>query len=178
MVAPRVPAINTVWLHRGYILLIPHPLHRGYILLIPYNCTEGTGYEYLSICRKKTLLWKSFLLIKMMRQFLDQQAPITFDHGTSQGSNREDYKTFGCEYQSSLQWIHSNVTYQTVADQSNDSGEEFAPIPVDPKQSTSDSATKHTGSQKTSKKAVDIAHFFVVVTREDGEMKRICKECG
>jgi len=71
------------------------------------------------------------------------------------------------------------VTSQTVADQSDDSGKEFPPIPVDPKQSTSDSATKHTGSQKTSKgKALDIAHFFVVVPREDGEMKRICKECG
>jgi len=39
----------------------------------------------------------------VMRQFLDQQAPITFDHGTLQESNREDYETFGCEYQSSLQ---------------------------------------------------------------------------
>ena len=57
------------------------------------------------------------------------------------------------------------MTSQTVADKSDDSGEEFALIPVDPKQSTSDSATKHTGSQKTSKKAVDIVHFFVVVTR-------------
>jgi len=66
-----------------------------------------------------------------------------------------------------------------MADQSDDSGEEFMPIPVDPKQSTSDSATKCTRSQKTSKgKALDIAHFFVIVTCEDGEMKHICKQCG
>jgi len=66
-----------------------------------------------------------------------------------------------------------------MADQSDNSGEEFVLIPVDPKQLTSDSVTKCTGSQKTSKgKAFDIAHFFVIVTREDGEMKCICKECG
>ena len=68
---------------------------------------------------------------------------------------------------------------QTMADQSDDSGEDFRTIPVDPKQSTSDDAMKLTGSQKTSKgKAFDIAHFFTVITHDNGEKKRVCKECG
>ena len=55
-----------------------------------------------------------------------------------------------------------------MADQSDDSGEDFGTIPVDPKQSTSDNATKLTGSQKISKgKAFDIAHFFTVVTHDN-----------
>jgi len=61
-----------------------------------------------------------------------------------------------------------------MADQSDNSGEDFRTIPVDPKQSTSDNATKLTGSQKTSKgKAFDIAHFFTIVTHDNGEKKHV-----
>ena len=79
-----------------------------------------------------------------------------------------------------LKSIHSNASFQTVPDQqSNDSGEDFGIPAVNPKASTLDDITTPTGSQKTSKlKAFDIAHFFLVVTRDNGEKKRICKECG
>jgi hypothetical protein len=66
-----------------------------------------------------------------------------------------------------------------LAQLSDDSGEDFGMSAVDPKESTQDDIlSTQVESQTTSRtKALDIAHFFKLVTKDNGEMKRVCNPC-